>query len=417
MRSRLDAWKLVLLALLVVSPRPTQGEEPSDTAWTEAVYLQAVMAEPAPATVLEAPRIEAEAALGRARLFSNPDFSVEREEEAGRETTLALEWTLPLDGRRGLGIRAAEAALEASRNEVAGRRLGLRRELRSVYAAWALADARRNLLTAYAQRLDGLVERTRRQAEAGEISGLDAGRFQLEQLAVRSDLARAEAERRQRAAEAAGWLPTTEVASAEPALPPLPPTPDDAVAPVKPPEVAARQARLEEARLGERLSRRFLRAPSLALGWKTVEEGGLSADGPVVGLTWSLPLFDRNRPQREAAERRLEVSQAELELTAARATARWQAARQAYEVLRAEALDLAETLETRESAWRDAALAAFDLGESGVTELLDVLRSLLASRLAALDAWGAALEAHRDLELAAGRPLTSHSQQPSETSP
>lgn len=414
MRWRHGPGSLLILSVLALYSHPVRGEQPPDRVWTEAAYLQAVLDQPAPSAVLDAPRIEAEAALGQARLFSNPDFSIEREEDAGRETTLALEWPLPLDGRRGLGIRAAEAALEASRHEVEGRRLGLRHELRAVYAAWALAATRRDLLAAYTERLGALVERAHRQADAGEISGLDAGRFRLEQLAVRSDLARAEAERRQRAAVAVGWLPASEPTPADPALPPLPPAPDDGTAPETPPEVAVRQARLDEARLSERLSRRFLRAPSLEVGWKTVEEGGMSANGPVIGLTWSLPLFDRNRPQRLAAEQRLEVAQAELDLTAARTAARWRAARQAYAVLRAEALDLDQTLDEREAAWRDAALAAFDHGESGVTELLDVLRSLLASRLSALDAYDSALEAHRDLELATGRPLPGT---PSETSP
>jgi outer membrane protein TolC len=54
-----------------------------------------------------------------------------------------------------------------------------------------------------------------------------------------------------------------------------------------------------------------------------------------------------------------------------------------------------------------AAEASFEAGESTVTDLLDTLSALLDARLAALDLYSSALEAHRQLEVAAGRSLTS----------
>jgi len=47
-----------------------------------------------------------------------------------------------------------------------------------------------------------------------------------------------------------------------------------------------------------------------------------------------------------------------------------------------------------------------DKGKRFNTDLLETLRSALEARLAVLDLHSAALAAHRDLELAAGRPLT-----------
>ena len=55
----------------------------------------------------------------------------------------------------------------------------------------------------------------------------------------------------------------------------------------------------------------------------------------------------------------------------------------------------------------ESATATFRLGESRLTDLLETLRSVLSARLAALDLYAAALEAHRTLELAAGRPLST----------
>ena len=47
----------------------------------------------------------------------------------------------------------------------------------------------------------------------------------------------------------------------------------------------------------------------------------------------------------------------------------------------------------------------FEAGESDVTDLLETLRGVLGGQLAALHSYGAALRAHRELELAAGREL------------
>ena len=52
-----------------------------------------------------------------------------------------------------------------------------------------------------------------------------------------------------------------------------------------------------------------------------------------------------------------------------------------------------------------SAAAMFEAGESDVTDLLETLRGVLGGQIAALDSYGAALRAHRELEVAAGRPL------------
>jgi len=55
----------------------------------------------------------------------------------------------------------------------------------------------------------------------------------------------------------------------------------------------------------------------------------------------------------------------------------------------------------------EGAEASYLLGESDVTDLLESLRSVLATRLSSLDLYSAALEAHRNLESAVGRPLST----------
>ncbi|HEX7181414.1 MAG TPA: TolC family protein, partial [Thermoanaerobaculia bacterium] len=52
------------------------------------------------------------------------------------------------------------------------------------------------------------------------------------------------------------------------------------------------------------------------------------------------------------------------------------------------------------------ASAAYQLGESGLTDFLDTVRAALAARITALEVREAAWAAQRDLEAAAGRPLS-----------
>ena len=52
-----------------------------------------------------------------------------------------------------------------------------------------------------------------------------------------------------------------------------------------------------------------------------------------------------------------------------------------------------------------AATAAFRAGEASLTDLLDSLRAAMTARLGEIELRGQALEAHRALEAALGRPL------------
>jgi outer membrane protein TolC len=182
-------------------------------------------------------------------------------------------------------------------------------------------------------------------------------------------------------------------------------------APAAPPDLASRAdlaaaaREVERAEALGRLSRRFVEAPAVGLGWKRVENGPAAASGPVVSVAWTIPLFDRRQAERRAADGELAAARAGLEVAQARAHAELGGIRTAFERLRTAAEDA-----TRAAADTDkilaAAAASYRLGESGLTDLLDTLRAALGIRITAVEAEAAALAAHRDLELAVGRPLT-----------
>ena len=70
-------------------------------------------------------------------------------EEAARETTAAVTWTPPLDGRRTLRREAAEIGLAAAESRLEAARFRLRLDLRTAYASWSFAWERRELLAAH----------------------------------------------------------------------------------------------------------------------------------------------------------------------------------------------------------------------------------------------------------------------------
>ena len=346
----------------------------------------------------------------RAGLLDDPRLEVGREDPDGvsRETTWGVAWTPPIDGRRRWAVRAAEAGVEMEEFELASRRLRLRVEMRAAYAAWAVDQARKEVLRDHADRIDGLATRVDNRAKAGEVSKLAARRLGLASKAVYASLSVAKGSEAGSRERVAAWLEDPEVVTARrPVLPELPETPDrlDATTWAQRPDLEAARSRVEQAKSDERLSRRVAAAPELVLGWKQVEDPGGDLNGPVFAIGWKVPVFDRGRADRMAAQYALETAVADEEWRRRQARSEYTGALVVYAELRRSALEAQRELGGLENLTA-AATTVFEQGETNVTDLLGTLRSILDTRLSALDLYRAALDAHCRLELAAGRPLT-----------
>ena len=392
---------IVLLLLLV----PTAIVAQESPTLTEEELLAAVAEDHPAAVALTGERESAAAETIRASLLPNPasEASLEEPDGAARETTAGVTWTPPLDGRRVLQREAAEKGLAAAESRLEAARLRLRLDLREVYAGWAVAWERRELLAAHLARLGELAQRARARAKAGEIPGLAARRFTLEEAQARTDLGRAEARLATARSALAVWIPELSP-EARPAPPPLPPAPEPPDLASRP-DLAAREREVEHAEALRRLSGRVFAAPELGLGWKRIEDRSVTASGPVISAGWTVPLFDKRQADRREAEARLSTAQAELALARSHARAEQAGALTAYHRLRAEATE-ADRVAAGTGDLLTGASAAYQLGESGLTDLLDTLRAALAARITALEVREAALAAHRDLEAATGRPLS-----------
>ena len=369
---------------------------------TEAEFLAAVgEGHPALAALrmnLGSARAEALAAAA----LADPEVGAVREDPDGdaEQIDLTVSWQPPQPGRRlavaaaGHGIAAAEARLEAER-------LALHLVLHEAYAAWAIASERTDHLARNADRLAELARREGERAERGEVSGLEARRLALAADEAASRLALAEAEAAAALATVRGWVPEL----ADGALSELPAlVPPRAALPAQHPRLIALEQDLEAARLSSRAADRIVRWPELIAGWQRQELDAGSVEGPILGISWPLPLLDRNRAERSLAASREENAGARLEAARRRFEADRAGALAAYGRLEAAARE-AHRAASGNPGMVAAAVAAFEQGEAGVTDLLETLRSAVDSEATALDLHTAALAAFRRLEELAGCPL------------
>jgi len=352
---------------------------------------------------------EAEAAARSARTLSNPELGASREAPGELEQLdVSVSWQLPHLGRRRLAVAAADAGVTAARSRLEAERTALRQAVRETFARWATSTATAETLGRWSGELERLAARERERAASGEASGLDARRLALAASEARGRLARAEAERLEALAAARAWRADL----APDAIPELPPLGDPGATVENHPLLVALRAELEAAAAERDLASRVLDMPSLSAGWQRQEAGGEVADGATMGLSWTVPLFDQRQAERERTRARVETASARLELAEREIHAGREGALTAYGALRA-AATAASSAAGDSSGVTTAATAAFQAGETTVTDLLDALRSATEAEVAALELYAEALAARRRLEQLSGAFAVS----PSSTTP
>jgi len=371
---------------------------------SEAEFLAAVDEAHPAAVALRAPLGQARAEHANAVNLDNPKllFSQEDLAEELRETTWSLAWNPPLDGRYGLSVDAAAEGLEGAENRFAADLLALRMETRRVFASWLLAESRHSLLTRHYEKLRVLATRMSQRAEVGEEARLDARRFELATTTVAADLAIAEAALVLAKRSAHLWnpgLPRDSRAVLE-ALPEIP----EGLEPWNRPDLLAKSNELEEAQIEDRLSRRFWSFPEIYVGWKSLRDADLDLAGPVYGVDWQVPLFDRRQADRQRVSEELVAAQAELDWSKQMAATDLEVALLAYETLRHTIREARSVADKSDEVLRMGG-AAFAEGEYTTTDLLEIWSAVVTTQLAVLDLEFEALAAHREIEAAVGRIL------------
>jgi cobalt-zinc-cadmium efflux system outer membrane protein len=165
----------------------------------------------------------------------------------------------------------------------------------------------------------------------------------------------------------------------------------------------ALEQRVVEAEARQRLSTRMLAPPEIRVGWLELRDASQSFDGPVVGVSWPLPVFDRNQGTRDVAAAEVDRSRALAEAARGRAQEHADGALAAYSKLYSPSSPSRSPSPSDQVV--DSVLAAFDAGEADLTDVIDALRTTVDVQLARLDSLAAALAAGRELEAALGRPI------------
>jgi len=400
---------LLLIPVFLLAAAATAEEEP---VFTEAEFLSVLDDEHPASLALSGELGAAEAKRKQAAVLQDPrlEFGREQPDNLPRETVWGVAWTPPIDGRRRWAIREAEAAVEAERSILDSGLTRLRLEMRRVFAGWSGGYTWVAIHGEHSGRVEALAQRMRHRADSGEESLLNARRLEIASENSKAALSEVTAEASAARAEAVAWLvpdeshSTSNLSTLRPKLPELPVAPESVDSLLRPDLVAA-TFRVEQAEAFQRLSNRVIAAPEILLGWQTIDASVADFEGPVFGLSWTVPIFDRRQADRMAAESAIAAARAHSKWITQEAEGELAAARAAYTELRRSALSAQETLAGLDHVVQ-AATAAYEQGESSVTDLLDTLRAVLDARLSALDLYLAALEAHRDLEFAIGRSLT-----------
>jgi cobalt-zinc-cadmium efflux system outer membrane protein len=264
-------------------------------------------------------------------------------------------------------------------------------------------------LTAARDRLRDLSEVLSKREAAGDAAGFDRLRAEREVLDVEADRGTAATERARAQATLAAFfvdaIDPSSIVAVEPSRTSTPlPTVSELVEHAKSirGELLAVRKEIDAARLSARAaSRRRVPEPEVVAGTKSSTAAGGDI-GSVITVHASVPLFDRNGPERALAEAR--VSQAE-----ARAEAFRVALRADITALRSAVIERRETADR----YRVAAVASageieriaqvsYDAGERSILELLDAYRTGASARVrhAALDA--AVRQAEIELEFVSG---------------
>lgn len=393
--------KLLIAGVLFLFLTPTAPAQEV----TEEEFLAGLQDDSDAVRSLEEGIARAERARVEAGTLSNPriEFWREQPDSSAQATNWVIAWTPPLDGRYGLGKKAAEEGLAAARGHFETDWAVLRREFRRVFADWSVSLERREVLREQLDVVGGLAERERQRARAGEGSGLAARRFILVEGEVRSEVGNADAAYA-RADAAARALRESLTEESRPAPARLP-DPPDALDASGAPQLRALEKEKAQTEYEARRASRYLGFPTLQLGWQTLDDSDGSDSGPILGAGWSLPVANRDQGARLEAERMRGILEARLAFARTRLAGEVEGGLDAYRTLFATAAAAQRTAGESQMVI-DAATAAFRAGETGLTDLLDALRSAFAARLQAVDARARGLEAHRDLEAAMGRPLT-----------
>lgn len=317
----------------------------------------------------------------------------------GSQHQLTLDVPLLVGGQVGARRAAAEAGVGAAQAQVTAARADLATQARILFVGLLAQQERVRVAKetlADVQRAKVVVEG---RSQSGTMSAYDLLRVETDAQAKVAEVAQAEADEEDAARRLAvllgqpGWRPRA-VGAFKPAAA-LP-------APASPPavEAAKKDQQAAVARVGV-AEREWLPTPVVSLGaFATTAGFGLAG---YVGLSLDLPIA--NQGQGAVARANAEARAADLSRSAteAEAGAELSRAQRALEARRKALEGYQQTVAAKGPALRQMAEDAYKLGQGGVLDLLDTLRTLGEIRAAQVEYTERVLLAEIDVLSASGK--------------
>lgn len=375
--------------------------------WTEAAIIEKFLDQNPISRESRARVAIAEAEVRTRSAYSNPTISFSHE-GAGRTDFYQASQALPLSGRlpliRQAGVSQGKALEAEGAFSLWQAKCSLRLSFYRMLAAQLKLTALRDSLTELNRAIQILEDREKE----GEGSKLDRLRAQRERLEIDAELSILDSMLATERGSLLAYLPAGEnveeltgdlglrIANFDTAglLPKTLATRAD---------IQAERQRIEQYRREQRAADRLrYPEPVLNAGLKRAELGlPATANGPVIGLSMALPIFQKGKSEvsRFAAEQ--ERATARLDILMRRTQAALDASARVFNIRRA-------ALEKYPSSGReivDIATIAYQEGETGILQLLDAYRVERQSRLRRIDLEAATREAWITLESVVGEEL------------
>jgi cobalt-zinc-cadmium efflux system outer membrane protein len=369
----------------------------------------------------ESPRVQAARAavdVARADILAaarwpNPRVTFNHEAVAGvAENMFMVSQPLPINGRRRLEVSAATARVEASSSRAENQISRVRTDLRLAFTdLWAAQERERELVRTR-DRLSELAAILARREAAGDAAGFDRLRADREVLDADATRAMATTERVQAQAILTGYLAVPPPPATLEAVKPAPsstmiPTVDELMARAEMArgDLVALARELDAAGFAEQAAgRRAIPEPEFVAGTKTSNAAGGDV-GSIVSVHVAVPLFDRGRPERAAAQARARQARAEADVLRQTIRAQIAAWRAAVVERRAMADRHRAALGAGAEQIERIAQVSYDAGERGILELLDAHRTAAAARVRQVELDAAVREAEIELEFVSGGEL------------
>lgn len=327
----------------------------------------------------------------------------------GVDAQLQVRQALPIFGRWGAAIDAAEQQVHAAQVEAWAERSKVARDAALLYVAAQHAEAREHIADRRVQLLKTLVEQADRRFAAGNSSRLDVNLWNAELGRAEAQLAR----RRSRAQAARVWLATA--CGLDPAAPPTSIAPLDAK-PVSEwfastdaerADLLAHAARIDVARQQATHAERKA-WPDVTVGAGIETEGARWTQGPsgefAAGVNLSVPLafFERNQREVLAAKANAEVRQVELSRARVLATAEIDMAKLDLAAAETAERTLRKRVHERHHENWKLLQKAYSAGKISFAELLARQRTVLDAEGVYVDALADVVRARVQLAFATG---------------